>query len=325
MGTSDAPIPEAAAQTALGKRLLLADDQADQQRGVSLIAEAARQGDAEAAACAAVFIGMDARSLGDWTKALEYLQQAAENGWEPARQQLAVLGHPALAERVQEPNPEPDLWGRLRRSIDIPGWFRLPPLRHALDSPRVELRDSFLPPGICAWLMERARVGLQPSRVFAPSGEVTVVRSRSNSAFEFDLISADMVLLLTRARIAKAAGFRPQSLEQTNVLHYATGQEFTRHYDFLDPALPGHVPEIAKFGQRVATFLVYLNEDYSGAATEFGLLDKQFRCPAGGALYFHNVDSSAAPDRRTLHAGLPPTEGEKWLLSQWIRGRPLTQ
>jgi prolyl 4-hydroxylase len=26
-------------------------------------------------------------------------------------------------------------------------------------------------------------------------------------------------------------------------------------------------------------------------------------------------------DRRTRHAGLPPTRGEKWLLSQWLRGR----
>jgi len=24
----------------------------------------------------------------------------------------------------------------------------------------------------------------------------------------------------------------------------------------------------------------------------------------------------------TLHTGLPPTRGEKWLLSQWMRERP---
>jgi prolyl 4-hydroxylase len=321
----DPPPSETAAQTALGKRLLVGDGMpADPQRGAGLIAAAAQQGDAEGAALAAVLIGMSAQSLDDWTKALEYLQQAAEGGWAPAQQQLAVLGHAGLAEEGRASNPPPDLWGRLRRSVDVAAWFQLPPLQQALDAPRIELRDAFLSPRICAWLIARARGGLERSRVFAASGEATVDSSRNNSAFEFDVLSADVVLLLTRARIAKATGFRPQSLEQTNVLHYATGQEFRRHYDFLDPALPGHAPDLQKFGQRVATFLIYLNEDYSGAATEFGLLDKQYRCPTGGALYFHNVDSATAPDRRTLHAGLPPSAGEKWLLSQWIRGRPLT-
>ena len=36
---------------------------------------------------------------------------------------------------------------------------------------------------------------------------------------------------------------------------------------------------------------------------------------------FFNVDAAGQPDRRTLHAGLPPSAGEKWLLSQWFRDR----
>jgi hypothetical protein len=35
-----------------------------------------------------------------------------------------------------------------------------------------------------------------------------------------------------------------------------------------------------------------------------------------------NTDETGRPDRRTMHVGLPPTRGEKWLLSQWIRGVP---
>ena len=44
---------------------------------------------------------------------------------------------------------------------------------------------------------------------------------------------------------------------------------------------------------------------------------------AGNALFFWNVEPDGRPDRRTAHAGLPPTRGEKWLLSQWIRGPAL--
>jgi prolyl 4-hydroxylase len=315
---------EAAALTEQGKKLLAGEGvPADPQRGAALIASAAQQGDGEAAALAAVLIGLGAQSFGDWSKALEYLQQAAEGGWVPAQQQLMVLGDPALLDEARRPAAPPDIWGRLRRSIDVKAWYRLPELRQVLALPRIELRDSFLPPRVCGWLIERVRARLEPSRVFAPSGMGEIDRARSNSAFEFDLLSLDLVLLLTRARIAAASGFAPHALEQTNVLHYAPGQQFSRHFDFLDPALPGHAQEIAAKGQRVGTFLIYLNEDYAGAETEFALLNQRFRCPTGGALFFLNVDPSAEPDRRTLHAGLAPTSGEKWLLSQWIRGRPL--
>lgn len=319
IGTADA-----VAQTALAKKLLVGDGMpADPQRGAAMIASAAQQGDGEAAALAAVLVGLGAHSLGDWSKALEYLQQAAESGWVPAQQQLMVLGDPALLSEAQRPAPPPDIWGRLRRSIDVAGWYRLPELRPVLAAPRIELRDAFLPPHICGWLIERARSRLERSRVFAPSGMGEIDKARTNTAFEFDLLSLDVVLLFTRSRIAAAAGFAPHALEHTNVLHYEPGQQFNRHYDFLDPALPGHAQEIAAKGQRVGTFLIYLNEDYASAETEFALLNQRFRCPTGGALFFLNVDPSAAPDRRTLHAGLAPTSGEKWLLSQWIRGRPL--
>lgn len=308
--------------TALGKQLLTGDGvSADPQRGAALIAAAAQEGDGEAAALAAVLIGMGARTLADWTKALEYLQQSAEAGWQLAQQQLATLGDAGVAEAARSLDSPPDLWGRLRRSIDVAGWFQAPAARRISDAPLIELRDGFLPPRICAWLMERARGGLERSRVFAPSGEVATDRSRTNSAFEFNLLTTDVVLLLTRARIAKATGFLPQALEHTNILHYAIGQAFEPHYDFLDPELPAYAHEIATHGQRVATFLVYLNDDYAGGETEFSLLKRQVRPAAGSALYFHNVDSAAVPDRRTLHAGRPVAKGEKWLLSQWIRGR----
>ena len=68
--------------------------------------------------------------------------------------------------------------------------------------------------------------------------------------------------------------------------------------------------------------LVYLNQGFEGGETDFPLLDLKFKGRKGDALMFSNVDASGAPDRRMFHAGLPPTAGEKWLLSQWVRDRP---
>ncbi len=75
-------------------------------------------------------------------------------------------------------------------------------------------------------------------------------------------------------------------------------------------------------GQRVVTFLVYLNDDFDGAQTAFLDLKWRYRGAKGDAILFRNVDGTGAPDPTTLHAGRAPTRGEKWLLSQWIRMPP---
>lgn len=46
------------------------------------------------------------------------------------------------------------------------------------------------------------------------------------------------------------------------------------------------------------------------------------RPPSGDALLFSNVDAEGKPDAATGPAGLPPTAGEKWLFSEWIREFP---
>ena len=43
----------------------------------------------------------------------------------------------------------------------------------------------------------------------------------------------------------------------------------------------------------------------------------------GEGLFFVNAHPNGDPDRRTVHAGRPPTQGEKWVVSQFMRSRPL--
>jgi len=314
---------DVARQVAFAKQLLVGHGVApDPNKGAALIANAARRGDAEAAALAAVLIGLGARSADDWMKAAAYLQQAAEGGWQPAQKQLAVLASDRnLAEPANSPSPTPDIWGRLRRSINFAEWQTPLHRQQVSAAPEIATFDAFLPARFCTWIIVLARPRLERSRVYGEGGAAQTANARTNSAFEFDLLSLDLPMLLVRARIAAASGFAVQALEHTTVLHYAVGQEFARHFDFLDPALTGHAQEIAAKGQRVATFLVYLCEDYAGGETDFPLLKQHHRLSTGGGLFFRNVDSAGAVDRRTLHAGLAPTSGEKWLLSQWIRGR----
>ena len=43
----------------------------------------------------------------------------------------------------------------------------------------------------------------------------------------------------------------------------------------------------------------------------------------GDALIFWNLNQQGEREMDSLHAGLPVTKGEKWLLSKWVRQRPV--
>src|SRR5258706_13531249 len=151
------------------------------------------------------------------------------------------------------------------------------------------------------------------------NNEMREHRSRSNAADQLVLDQKDMVVAFVRARISTLANVSIAGLETSQVLHYQVGQEFTAHCDYLDVSNPGHAQDVARHGQRALTVLIYLNDDYSGGDTAFPMLGRSFKGRKGDALIFWNLAQDGAPDGRTLHIGTAPTQGEKWLFSQWIR------
>ena len=183
--------------------------------------------------------------------------------------------------------------------------------------------EGLLPPAVCDWIIARGKERLRPARIYdAQAGGPTADDARRNSAAEMALADMDLVLLMVRERIGAAIGLPVATMEGPQVLHYAVGERFTPHYDFLDLEFEGHALDLAERGQRVATVLIYLNDEgLEGGETDFPVLEVRHRGARGDAFLFANVDADGLPDRRTLHAGLPPTAGEKWLFSQWIRDR----
>ena len=314
---------DVAALTRFGRRLLDETEPDAVAEAALVLDRATHLGGTEAPAMLAPLFAVGAGAPQNWKTALDLLQIAAERGSSSAQGQLAAL---ADAERVlRGVAPEaPERWRRLRVSIDVPSWSRAGPQVVLHPAPRISRYDNFISPAVCAWLIGRAEGRVTPARVFHPvGGEGLLDQSRSNSALEFKLADMDVVLAMLRFRVAAVVGVQPADLEAPQVLHYRVGQRFERHYDFLDADLPGHTRELAERGQRIITFLIYLNGDFDGGETDFPLLDQRCKPPAGGALCFVNIDPAGAPDRRTLHAGLTPTRGEKWLFSQWIRRPPI--
>jgi hypothetical protein len=306
---------DANAQFALA-RLLLDGPRAaaDGYRGLALIEQASTAGDANATALQSLFVAMGVSRPPDWERAFDLLALAAEQGSVAAQGQLKVLA------------PEPHLsadgsWSDLRRQIDLGRIFRKSDRKILSKVPRVAVTERFASPAECSWLIERSRARLASAEVIdTATGAETYVNDRSNSSTSFQLIDMDLVLEVIRARIAASTGAPLPWFEVTQVLHYAVGQEFRPHFDFLDPDNAALGEQLSR-GQRLFTFLIYLNEGFEGGETRFLDADLSFKGRTGDGIYWANVDDTGRPDRLTRHAGLPPGSGEKWILSQWIRDR----
>ena len=277
---------------------------------------AADAGDPDAAHRLAV---MSAKGLGvpqDWRRALTWLARAAEHRHPTAGQQLVLLSDMVFLE---------GRWTDVADSIDIAAWMKAPPPRVLSEGPAILVIEGFLPGSVCDWIRTRAEAMTEPALVYdLATGAGRRESVRTNAAARIDLERMDVVLAVVRERIARAAGLPVPGLEWTQVLHYAVGQTFDWHVDWLDPALPGYAADLAARGQRIATLLVYLNDDFEGGETAFEAGGLRHRGRKGDALLWANTLPDGSIDRRTLHAGLPPTRGEKWVLSQWLRGRAPT-
>jgi|SRR5579871_140383 len=289
--------------------------------GMRLLATAAENGDGEADAMIAVLVAIGARSIEEWDQAFDYLGRSAARGFAPARAQLALFCKDReLVATSKSDSPPQTIWKRMKEAIDVATVLAVPPPRIVRFSPHVAVFEGFAAPAECAWLIDRAMPHLERAQIFE-SGGPAYAEARTNSAMQFDILKTDLVLVALHARIVAASGFGMRCLEETNVLHYAAGQEFSRHCDFF-PHESRFEREIAERGQRAATLLVYLNEGYEGGETAFERFGWHFKGRPGDALFFRNLVPSGEPDHDTLHAGLPPKSGEKWLLSQWIRTHP---
>jgi len=269
-------------------------------RAVALVEAAAAADHPEGMCQLATIEAVGAGRKRDLEKAMALLRRAAELGSSHAAAQLELLGDgDGLAEM-----------------------FAVPPRTALSDSPRIAVIEEFSSPAVCDWIVERSSAKLGPAMIWdEESGSGRLDPVRTNSALELRLTDMDVVIAVERARISAATRLPETIFEAPQVMRYTVGQEFKLHHDYLDPSFPGHAIDIQRRGQRIGTFLIYLNDGFEGGATDFPKAGISFRGKKGDALFFSNVGRDGSPDLKSMHAGRPPVTGEKWIFSQWIRDR----
>jgi len=314
--------------TALGGRLLIGREApVDPTRGIDLLRQATDGGDGDAAALMAVLYGAGAWVPQNWDTALDFLAIGARLGSHRARGQLRLLARPKVGNEASdsardEANDED--WPSLRRKVDLSPWLTTPDRRVLWEEPRVRMSAGFAPSWVGGWIISQVRGRMRQAMMYHGDVKQEVVDPhRSCSDFEYDLLDSDLILTLIRNRVAAVTGLPVAAMEPPRVFHYALGQDIKPHYDRLNDGVADYARSGYK-GDRIATFLLYLNDNFDGGELEFPLVGKRFKGKAGDGLYFAHVNQDGTRERLSLHAGLPIRRGEKYVLSQWIHDRPLT-
>lgn len=292
------------------------------REGLALLAEAGEEGDPQALFSLAELYWVGGPVPQDLPLGREMMRRAAEAGHPSAISAFTNL----LGSGIAGPRDWPAALGRLRSEaasdpararalalveameLDEAGDPRAPPPGEALsDAPRAALHRGAFTLEECDYLRALAEPAMKPSRVGDGQGREVLrdVRTSEDSTLYW-LIEDPAVHALNR-RLAAISGTRPEQAEALLVLRYRPGQEYRPHVDW-DSDENG----------RVATVLVYLNDDYDGGETLFVRTGLEVKGRTGDALVFH----SAAPDGRldplSEHAGLPVVRGTKYLASRWI-------
>ncbi len=231
----------------------------------------------------------------NWHDALALIAEAARAGEPDAERQLALVTQAPIVDLLQPPTPE--------RQSSIS---------------RIGVARGFAPPGFSEWLIDRAKDRLELASVNDVSGEA--VRTARTAAFGPQ--QRDLVLAIVQQRAARMSGAKIELHEPPNVISYQPGQEYRLHVDFIEPSVTEFQAELQQLGQRSATIVTYLNDDFDGAETFFPDAGVKFRGSPGDAIIFSNLLPDGTPDYNSGHCALPPTRGRKWVLSQWIRTQP---
>lgn len=181
------------------------------------------------------------------------------------------------------------------------------------DSPHIVRVPGLFTAEECAYLIDAAAPLFEPAATYNErTGQTFLNPIRTSDTAAFPWVGENPAIHALNRRIAAVSGTAVEQGEPLQILRYQAAQEYKPHID----AIPGLE------NQRVMTVLVYLNDDFAGGETVFGEAKVTVAARRGDAILFNNVTIDGRPDPATVHAGLPVTQGVKYLASRWIRARP---
>ena len=187
-----------------------------------------------------------------------------------------------------------------------------------LERPLVVLLEDVFSPEECDAVIELASAGLERSAVVDPDSGADLVHEARSSEGAF-LTQKHPLLERLDKRISELCNHRVEHGESLHALRYKVGAQYKPHHDFFDPNSKGSKNILKRGGQRLATLIVYLNDVDEGGDTIFPHAGLSVVPKRGSAVYFEYMNDDGQLDDASLHGGAPVIEGEKWIVTKWVR------
>ncbi|CAF0718005.1 unnamed protein product [Brachionus calyciflorus] len=108
-----------------------------------------------------------------------------------------------------------------------------------------------------------------------------------------------------------------ETAEEWQIANYGIGGQYEPHFDFARKTEPRDAFSEA-IGNRIATWLFYLETPEVGGATVFPPVGARVNPTKRSAAFWYNLHPSGDGDYRTRHAACPVLYGTKWVSNKWI-------
>ena len=158
---------------------------------------------------------------------------------------------------------------------------------------------------------------LTPSMVIGDS----YLRNSDDCYIDLDSISDEKqtkILQNLKNKISEFSQLPIENQELLTIIRYKKGQHFKPHLDAFHDYNEFEIEELLG-GQRLKTYIICLQPSLSGGETKFDKLNKTIKLEKNQCIYWSNVDENGNIYPESLHSGIDPEEGEKWILTCWIR------
>lgn len=214
-------------------------------------------------------------------------------------------------------------WRRPTKALIDPDGPRMPPVNwHSTEclheeAPSIYRLHRFLSANECKHIVEQALPGFRRSQVVdEKSGENKMDHVRTSSSSYLNRGQTAIIQDVERRALQVFGGLPPDCVERLQVVRYQVGEKYDAHHDFFH-----HVA--GTDGQRYATILVYLNDDFDGGSTSFPKCGVEAKPITGDAIAWYNCRATSKTDcicfDRSLHQGNQVSSGTKYALNIWIR------
>lgn len=181
---------------------------------------------------------------------------------------------------------------------------------------------NFLSKEECAELIAAGQKKLIPATgVNAVTGQAELTEYRKAETSMFSIAETPLIDDIEH-RIANIINLPIENGEGMQVIRYRPGGYYKFHFDAFNSKFEGDKHYIERAGNRIYTFLAYLNDVETGGETYFPKVDLKIKPEMGKAIFWLNLKADGSIDTDTNHSGEPVGEGlEKWIVTKWVRER----